>query len=305
MIRGRRASSAALAAALVVLLGGAVGLEIVRDRLYGEPAPARTVLYVKSPEAVKRMALSYSAVLADVYWMRALQYYGGMRLDPKSGKDYSLLYPLLDITTTLDPLFNIAYRFGATFLAENYPGGAGRPDLAVKLLEKGIRNRPDNWRYLQDIGFVYYWWRGDYREAAAWFEKASQVSGAPWWMKSLAAVTVAQGGDRRSSRLLWQSLLAGADNDWLRNNASWRLQQLDALDQIDELQAIVRVCASRTGSFPASLEALARAGYLRSTPVDPAGTPYAVDPQTGVVSLGAGSPLAPLPTGQQSAMPGR
>ena len=52
--------------------------------------------------------------------------------------DYALLYPLLDITTTLDPLFNIAYRFGAIFLAEAYPAGAGRPDLAIALLEKGI-----------------------------------------------------------------------------------------------------------------------------------------------------------------------
>ena len=52
--------------------------------------------------------------------------------------EYDLLYPLLDLTTTLDPLFNIAYRFGAIFLAEAYPAGAGRPDLAVALLEKGI-----------------------------------------------------------------------------------------------------------------------------------------------------------------------
>jgi tetratricopeptide (TPR) repeat protein len=302
---GRRASGVALTAVLLALLGGAVVLEIVRDRVYGEPAPARTVLYVKSPEAVKRMALGFSAVLADVYWIRALQYYGGTRLDQKRGKDYSLLYPLLDITTALDPRFQLAYRFGAIFLAENYPGGAGRPDLAVDLLQKGVQNEPDNWRYHQDIGFVYYWWRSDYREAAVWFEKASQVPGAPWWMKSLAAVTLAQGGDRRSSRLLWESLLAGADNDWLRENAKMRLAQLDALDQIDQLQAVVRLYASRTGGFPASLDALVRAGYLRWAPTDPGGTPYVVDPQTGAVSLGAGSPLAPLPTGQRTVMPAR
>jgi len=298
---GRRAR-AALATLLALLVAGAVGLEVWRDRLYGEPAPARTVLYVRSAEAVRRMALSYSAVLADVYWIRALQYYGGTRLADGT-KDYSLLYPLLDITTTLDPRFQLAYRFGAIFLAEHYPGGAGRPDLATSLLEKGVRNQPQNWWYLHDIGFVHYWWRGDYREAAAWFQKASEVPGAPFWLKSMAAVTLTQGGDRETSRRLWQSLLAGADNDWLRENARLRLAQLDALDQIDQLQAVVRLFASRTGTFPASLQVLVQAGYLRWVPVDPAGTPYAVDPQTGVVSLGAGSTLAPLPTGQQSQMP--
>jgi tetratricopeptide (TPR) repeat protein len=300
---GGRASSAAFAAALALLLAGVVGLQIARDRIFGEPAPGRTVLYVRSGEAVRRMTLSYSAVAADVYWIRALQYYGGKRLETGGAKDYSLLYPLLDITTSLDPHFQLAYRFGAIFLAENYPGGAGRPDLAIALLQKGIRAEPANWHYLQDIGFVHYWWGGDYRAAAEWFERASAITGAPWWLESLAAVTRAQGGDRAGSRLLWQSLLATADNDWLRGNAQHRLRQLDALDQIDQLQAVVRLYASSTGRLPATLAALVQAGYLRFVPADPGGAEYVVDPVTGVVSLGPGSSLAPLPTGQQNMPP--
>ena len=93
--------------------------------------------------------------------------------------EFSQLYALLDITTTLDPLFDIAYRFGSVFLAEAYPAGAGRLDLAVKLLEKGLRARPDKWEYMEDIGFVYYWYAHDYRQAAEWFQKASEVPGAP------------------------------------------------------------------------------------------------------------------------------
>ena len=64
-----------------------------------------------------------------------------MRRTSKASQTYPLLYPLLDLTTTLDPRFNIAYRFGAIFLAEPYPGGPGRPDLAIALLEKGLRER--------------------------------------------------------------------------------------------------------------------------------------------------------------------
>ena len=79
------------------------------------------------------------------------------------------------ITTTLDPRFNIAYRFGSVFLAEPYPRGADRPDLAVALLEKGLRERPDKWQYLQDIGFVHYWFRHDFLAAAEWFQKAADV----------------------------------------------------------------------------------------------------------------------------------
>lgn len=297
---GARGSSLVLAVALAVLLAGAVVCEVARDRVYGEPLPERGVLYIRSAEAVKRMSLSYSAVLADVYWIRALQYYGGTRLSTSARKDYNLLYPLLDITTTLDPYFNIAYRFGAIFLAEDFPGGAGRPDLAVALLQKGLRFQPAKWQYMQDIGFVYYWWRGDYREAGVWFEKGAQTPGAPWWMKSMAAVMVAEGGDRRTSRVLWQAQLAGAENEWLRNEAARRLQQLDALDAIDELTAVVRRYTARTGTFPGSWQALIAAGDLRSVPLDPTGMAYVLDSRQRQVTVNRWSRMYPMPTPEQS-----
>lgn len=73
---------------------------------------------------------------------------------PQARTKYQLLYSLLDLTTTLDPYFNIAYRFGAIFLSEAYPGGPGRPDQAIALLRKGIVAMPQKWQYYHDIGFV-------------------------------------------------------------------------------------------------------------------------------------------------------
>src|SRR6185369_14417961 len=99
------------------------------------PGVTGNVLYVHSPEFMKRAALSYQAVLADVYWIRAIQHYGGTKLANNSDKQYDMLYPLLDLTTTLDPYFDIAYGFGAIFLAEPYPAGPGRPDQAITLLQ--------------------------------------------------------------------------------------------------------------------------------------------------------------------------
>lgn len=238
--------------ALAGLLASAVGLQLLRDRWYGEPQPADSLLYLRSPGTVKRLALLYSALLADVYWIRAVQYYGSTRLSDDANRSYGQLYPLLDIATTLDPAFNIAYRFGAIFLSEAFPGGAGRPDLAVALLEKGFRLNPTRWHYLYDIAFVHYWTREDFAAAAEWFGKAADVPGAPWWVRSMAAVTAAQGGNRKASRLLWQIQLENAEDDWVRHNAIERLQQLDAMDQIDALTAASRQFASRFGRFAGS-----------------------------------------------------
>ncbi len=132
----RRLAGLALALAA---FAAAIALQSVRDRVYPrEQLQNRAFLYVQSPATLRRLALSFDALAADVYWIRALQHYGGDRLSRDGRRRYELLYPLLDLTTSLDPFFTIAYRFGAIFLSEGYPGGPGRPDLAVAAFAAAI-----------------------------------------------------------------------------------------------------------------------------------------------------------------------
>jgi hypothetical protein len=295
------------------LLAGAVQVQAARERYYPAPAEDADAVYVTNGSTVRRLTGAFNPLAADVYWLRAIQYFGGTkrRIDaapgtpaarplpePLGSDDYRQLYHLLDITTSLDPRFNIAYRFGAVFLAAGYPGGPGRPDLAIKLLEKGLRERPDKWEYMQDIGFVHYWYRHDYKAAAEWFDKAARTPGAPWFLKSLAAVTLAEGGDRRSSRVMWEAIRQSADNDWLRKDADRRLVQLRAFDQIDELQSAVDGVAAATGARPADWKAVIRSKGWPGVPVDPRGTPYELTPD-GVVHMSSSSPLWPLPAEPQ------
>ena len=300
-----RTQIVAAAAAVGVLMTLAIAVAQVRDARYPRPAASRESLSLTSGPAVRRLSLGYGALAADLYWIRAIQYYGALRLrnegvDPgqagerERGSHYQLLYPLLDLTTTLDPRFNIAYRFGAIFLAEPPPGGAGRADLAIQLLEKGLRELPDKWDYMMDIGFVHYWWTRDYRTAADWFERASLVPGAPSWLRALAATTVASGGDRRTSRLMWEQIRQSAEVDWLRRQATWRLMQLQALDDIDALQRLLDRERENGGTPSSEWRALVQVGRLRGIPADPTGVPYEIG-AGGRVRLGAASTLRPLP----------
>ena len=295
-------------------MAAAAQVQAVRERAYPTSGTDDPTLYVTSGTAARRLALAYPALAADMYWIRALQYYGSTKLKlqadfpalappPMLSRDpsatYPLLYPLLDLTTSLDGRFNVAYRFGAVFLAEPYPNGPGRPDLAVALLEKGLRERPDKWEYMEDIGFVHYWYTHDYRTASQWFEKAGAVPGAPWWIRSLAATTLAQGGDRRSSRQMWAAIRESAETDWLRQDADRRLLQFRALDEIDVLAKAVSAFVSRTGQPVNSWQALVRAGDLPGIPLDPARTPYELNGE-GRVVLSQRSPLSPLPEEPQA-----
>lgn len=287
--------NARVVALFIVLMGAVVGLQALHERGGGPPAATTAnMLYVRSPEVVQRLALSYDSLVADVYWIRAVQHYGSTKLSSDPNKQYDLLYPLLDLTTSLDTRFNMAYSFGSIFLAEAPPGGPGRPDLAIALLEKGLRAQPQKWEFAQSIGFVHYWWRQDYDEAAAWFARAAEFPNAPVWMAPLAATTLAQGGRRESSRVLWQHIARDVEDEWFRNEAARRLRQLDAMDELDRLRQVIALFQGRVGRLPSGWDDLRRAGYLRGTPVDPAGTPYRL--QSGTVSLDATSRLNPLPT---------
>jgi hypothetical protein len=286
------------------LLAAAAALQRVREQLYPPAAVRADTLYVTSPEGVRRLSFGYATLAADLYWIRAIQYYGGTRMRLASPQSvvspdqtdpaFEDLYPLLDLTTSLDPEFNIAYRFGAIFLAEPFPNGAGRPDQAVALLEKGLRARPQKWEYLHDIGFVYYWNVQDYEKAASYFNRAADLPNAPWWLRGMAATTLARGGQRSASRTLWGYVYETADNDPAREAAYLKLQQLDALDQIEELQGKVDAYSRAAGGAPASWADLAAAGAVPGVPLDPRGMPYELS-ASGLVTLSPQSPLFPLP----------
>jgi tetratricopeptide (TPR) repeat protein len=286
---------------LVILLAAVIGLQMIQAAQPPLTMPegvSTNLLYVRSPQVLRRATLSFHALVADVYWIRAVQHYGGTKLSDAPNKQYDVLYPLLDLTTSLDPYFDVVYKFGSVFLAEPYPAGAGRPDQAIALLQKGLRTRPDRWELAQGIGFVYYWWLADYQNAAMWFNRGADMPAAPDWLRPLAAVTLAQGGNRASARVLWTEIARNADADWLRDQASFRLKQLDALDGIDFIQRIVDQYRARIGAPPGSWDDIMRAGLLRGVPRDPTGIPFRLDPATAKVTLDPSSTLNPLPTGE-------
>ncbi len=220
--------SARVVATLVGVAAG-VGLAAatlsVRDRWYPRDPSGERLLYLTSGRVADRLALSFDAVMADVYWIRTVQYYASERRALHFGGRYDLLEPLLDLTTTLDPHFSVAYRFGAVFLSEPQPDGAGRRDLAIALLEKGLRVEP-RWQYAQDLGFVHYWHEQDLLAAAREFNRAAKMPGAPAWLGPLAANTLAKGGGREGAIVLFREL-AKSEERWIRELAERRLDELE------------------------------------------------------------------------------
>jgi hypothetical protein len=281
--------------AIAALLSLSLVVQVVRDRGWQPYQPENSVMWLRAGPITSRLALGFDNLVADVYWMRAIIYFGNKTKAADHRPNYDLLYPLLEMVTTLDPDFRVAYRFGAIFLAEAYPKGPGSPDLAIRLLERGLAHDPARWEYAEDIGFIHYWWLQNYDEAARWFADAGERPGAPDWLKPLAATTLARGNNRESSRMLWTQMLE-SDVEYIRTSARHRLSQLDAMDTIDKLAAIVQRFIERQGRPPQSWQELAAAERLRGIPLDSTGQPFELDPSSGRISVSRKSILWPLPT---------
>lgn len=294
-----RPSNRGLYALIVLLMAASISVQAARDAKWSPFVPPNPTLWLNSGPAATKLALGFTNLVADSYWIRSVVYYGGRLHENRERPDappvgFDALFPLLDLVTSLDPHFKVAYRFGAIFLTEAYPNGPGRPDLAIQLLQRGIDRDNGRWEYFHDIGFVYYWWLHDYQKAADWFLRGSERPGAAEWLKPLAATTLATGGQRSTSRQLWSELLK-SDMSFIHRQAEIRLLQLDAIDMITELTPVLQRFINREHRIPNSWQELAQAEHLARVPADPTGVPFVFDPKVGHIDVSRKSTLWPLP----------
>ena len=248
----------------------------------------RDEVLLRSRKLVKAMSLEYAPLLADIYWTRAVQYYGNKHM--RGQANLELLWPLLDITTTLDPNLLVAYRFGAMFLSQAAPGGAGRPDLAVQLIQRGIQANPEYWRLYEDLGFVYYFDLKDYQKASEAFLEGSKRPNAQIWMKVMAARIAAEGESFETSAFLWQDIYNSTADPTIKKNAELHLQLLRVREDCKHLDALADEYAKRYAKRPTRMNELVWAGLLPGIPADPLGFAYIFSDE-GKAELNLDSPL--------------
>jgi hypothetical protein len=232
------------------------------------------VLYISSPSVLKRISLGYGGLLADVYWTRAVQYFGGKHHD--GARNYALLAPLLEITTRLDPQLLVAYEYGANFLAPKPPDGAGVPRRAIELAEYGIRNNPNEWKLYYQLGFIHYMELQDYAAAADAFARGSRVPNAHPWLKLMAAQMAEHAGDIQTARMMWTTMYQSTHDQSIKVNAAAHLRALQVDEDVSVLETLVARYRDRTSRLPVAFSDLEAAGFLRGTPVDPLGHPYRI-----------------------------
>jgi tetratricopeptide (TPR) repeat protein len=275
----------------ILLIAGFAGVWQLQLRIDQEKSSIvneQEDLSLRSGNLIKKLSLEYAPLMGAMYWTRAVQYFGEKhRLRQKN---LDLLWPLLDIATTLDPHLMPAYRFGSMFLSDSPPRGAGRPDLAVKLLERGIKANPDQWRLYQDLGNIYYFDAKDYKKASDAFAEGSKNPAAFLWMKIMAAKIAGEGESPETSYFLWSQVYQTTTDPQIKKNAEEHLKLMQVQLDLKKINQSADEFEQLTGHRPSRMSELMQAGLLKGLPKDPAGYLYVLG-EGGKAELNKDSPM--------------
>lgn len=215
--RGKLRDTMLVFLALGLISGGIC----VKKGMDGQTAPQLTeeLMYFPSGTFVRQTALGQESTLADLAWLRAIQYYGHHRL---TDRKYEMMGHIFDIVTTLDPQFIQAYVFGAVVLSQD----AGKPYEGLALLRKGMRHNPENWLLAFETGFIYYVVLRDYRSAGRYFALSSRLPNAPGYTSRFAAFVEERAGHTETALQLWEEVAAASQNKYIKEIAEEKMAKL-------------------------------------------------------------------------------
>lgn len=272
------------AVAFVLAFGGFVALAATaRARLVPPASSIQTQqpVYLPKAEYLRPMSLGFSNVMADILWFRAISYFGAHY---RSDRVYPWLAHMCDLVTDLDPRAEHVYRFAGVIL----PWEAGEADQGIRLLEKGIRTFPDSWVMHYWLGFNYYFFKSDFKQAAEYMRRAAELPGAhPNAARLAALLYTKQYGADTASELL-REMERNVQDPQMREVVRRHLVEAQLSDGLELLTQAVSIYKVRFGQFPNRLEELVSTGIIAAMPHEPFGGQFRLNPATGVVTSSSG-----------------
>jgi hypothetical protein len=247
------------------------------------PAPVETQLDIPPlpVDVLGPFSFGFRSVVSDVMFLEAIQVLGAnhsfMTLDGGAPYDRQLAR-LIQYATDLDPQFAGAYRFAGNALPRpTLDGHTANVIPAVQILERGVRERPDDWHISFVLGYLQAFQLGEFRQAAANLAHAARLRGSPAYLGLLATRLEVEGGDLDAAETMAQTMVAEASEDQTRDDWEARLLDIRMERGIRRIEAAARAFEQRTGRKPRSVEELVGAGDLSAVPEEPHGKEYVIE----------------------------
>lgn len=196
-------------------------------------------------ETARVLSFGYEQLLADFYWLTYIQYIGNsVERDNDRNKN---AYKYLDLVTGLDPNFVQPYWFAAFTVGSEMK----RPDLAKKLIDRGIQANQNNWYLPYIAGINQYLFAHNEVEAAKYYRMAAKFPDAPKWLGRQAQILEAKIPSQIKVINTWDTIYRTSDDPLVKQRArehlatSW--MKVFKLSPSEEIRKRARTALSELG----------------------------------------------------------
>jgi hypothetical protein len=261
-----------------IALAAAAGAFLVHGWI---PVPRRADLgepFVPRPEVARLSAVGFRTLMADFYWLRAVQIVGSAQRPEEHG---TVLGRYIDVVTTLDPWVGHPYRFAAVWLT----GSEEDVRHANALLKRSFAYHPAEWRNRFHLGFNLFYYLEEPVEASLWLERAARMEGSPRYLGALAARLRATGGGLDVAEQLVREMMRGSEDPYKRAEYAKVLEEIGTERLARRLDRARERYHERHGRDIERVADLARGpgAVLRRLPPEPHGWEWTLDEETGEI----------------------
>lgn len=232
-------------------------------------------LALPSGKTVKILTFGNSELAADFLYIWSIQFFSDYNL--LNSKDF--IEDIYNLITDVAPRYKDPYLMGSTIMAIEL----NEIEMAVRLLQKGSENLPEEWIFDFESGYYTSKYLKDYKKAEIFFKRASGKQDAPKFISRMFYHTVYMEGKLKESWEMWQSVLKNAKTVMERNSANLHLYQIKAEIDKKKIKQAADKFFERYGFFPKKLDELVIYGFINKIPRDFKGNKYEYDPERGSI----------------------
>ncbi|MGD2088431.1 MAG: hypothetical protein PVH61_19800 [Candidatus Aminicenantes bacterium] len=266
-----------LLALMFIVLMVVVGvLQYKYDYHRGYFSQREVFVTLPSGKTLKILSFGFRNLVADMLFIWSIQFYSTYYLTNTS----HYIEHVFNTITDLTPRYKEPYIVGSWIMALEL----GDIKMAMRLLQKGARNMPDEFIFDYECGFYAYKNLKDYALAEKFFSRAASKPGAPSFITRRRAHMVYMEDNLDYAYQLWMDIYKKAKDRLELTVARNHLNQIKfEMDKKFLDQQIARF-KQKYKRFPSELAELKKAGLVKEIPRDFYGSHYIYYPEKGTIT---------------------
>lgn len=250
---------------------------LARGNIINNPKPqVETIDNYPSPKYAKVFFLGYNAMAATFLFTKAQYYYGSHYI---TDKNFPLIEMMIKVIIELNPTLKFMIFLGEASLASM--GTAESLEAANRLLDLGHKLYPEDYEFVFNKGFNYYFFMKDMKKAYPLMYEGARMKGAPeklYWMTSRLATYT---GEYRLTYEYTKEMMAKSKDPNMKKYFEERLQLFGELIFLSDKVLEYR---NLTGEYPdRAMKSLVSKGLIAEIPRDPFNGEYFYDKDENIV----------------------